>query len=1154
MGRSGSGKTIYVRKILQNLLKKGEKKIIYLVPEQSSFETERSLLNLLGERDFKFINVLTFERMGDFIFREAGGIFSGKITDGGRNIFMSLAIEKACPDLKLYKKGSDNIETVQMMVNTLKELKSCAVSYEYMNKFCKTLEEGTLKQKLKELIAIVKNYRKIIEQNFDESPDDLMLLLDAIKDTKILEQYVLFIDDFNDFNILQMKILEEMLVQSKDTFFTFCCNSDKKFFYEKKEDKKDSNKDNAKEEIIAGITSPVNNLMRKILKLAIKNHINISTPVVLEEAKRFRNEDLRLLERNFFASPRATYSFEPEHIFLYNASDVYDECEFVARTIRKMVIEKGFRYRDFALATRSIGGYSEKIENIFNKYEIPYFMDSPQKTENKVLFCAVFSAFEAAISNFESTDIFRYLKTGLAGLAADEISLLENYVFLWEINGNRWKFPFDMNPEGFSTNNSESNKEKLEKIEEIRKKVIVPLLKLQDNIYKKTGDEISLAFYNFLEDIEMRKNIREFCEKLIDAGELINAEEQSRIWDMLMVALDQTASALKGIIIKPKRYMELLRLAVQSEDISFIPEGLDEVMISSVDKRKISKCRAVFVIGAVEGEFPLTPVSSGVFNSSEKKELTSLGLEIYDDFEKVYEMERFISYLAVVSASDYVFISWPSSELTGGIKFPSEIVKEIKSIFPKIKVLDKYSLSPEDWLWSKKAAFDIFAKDLSKKNILSFSLRDYFLKEENYKNKINAISCALQKKNLTILDKTLTTKLFGKNIKISASQVEKFYSCRFEYFCKYGLKAKERKRAGFNSLEYGNLVHFLLEKLVKAYSEKQISKLYGSETEKKIDNLMEEYIKFYIGEHTNKPFRLKYLFLRCKKAVKILLKRLMEEFEQSLFYPVDFELKISEEMTKGKKGEREEKGEKWRNIKPLILDIPEGGKVIVEGKVDRVDIMKNNQKSYIRIIDYKTGQKKFRLSDVLFGLNMQMLLYILAIEKNGKERYGDIIPAGILYMPAIQPLITADSDGFQGNLSEKIQKEFQKKLRMNGLILSDTKVVQGMEKESKGIFIPVLIKNGKLSEEESLVTLEQLEIIGKYIKEMTIKMARELLEGEVSPNPFQEVQKKACDWCPYGSVCGFEDEREFENEKCQRKILEKKKADVLNEMNKEINF
>lgn len=1102
IGRSGTGKTTYLKEILKEKIKKGEKRIIYLVPEPSSFETERDLLNFLGEKWFSFVNVLTFGRMNDFIFRNAGYRFSNKITDGVRNIFMSLAMEKSDKNLKLYKKTSDNIDMIKMMINTLGEMKTCTVSTFDIKKCIENLKEGTLKQKIKEIAEIFENYQKIMDKNLYDSFDDLNFIFGALKDTKILENYIVFIDSFHDFDQQRMNVLEEILKQSKDSFFTFCTD------------------ENFKSNL--GLTSHVNKIVNKIMDFAEKNSIEMSEIKILDTAKRFKNEELKVLERNFFKSPKEIYKNKPENITLYSASDIYDECEFIASTIKSMVVEKGYRYRNFAIATMDIEAYNEKISSIFKKYNIPYFIDSPKNIEESTLFCLVFAAFDIAISNFESGNVFRYLKTGLAGLSTDEISFLENYVFLWDINKEGWKKPFNMPIKGFCKEVSETEKKEIQKIEKIRVKLIDPLVKFQNKVLYSSADEISKALYELLEDIKASENIREFCGNLVQLGDLSSAEEQSRIWDILVNSLDQMFCSMKEVNVTPRRYKELLKLLVQSDNISFIPEGLDEVLVSSVNKRELMEYKVVFVIGAVDGKFPSVPVSSGILNDTEREELRFLGINLYDGFEKMYNMQEFLSYLAVTSASDKLFVTWPSSSLTGSINFSSEIVKQIKSIFPKVNVLDRCSLKSDYFLWSMESAFEFCVKNFTKENFL----KQYFMNKENYKSKIEAINRIVEKKELHVLDKTISKSLFGDSIKVSASQIEKFYMCSFQYFCRYGLKAKERKKARFDPLEYGSFIHFVFEKILKGKSKEEFLGINKDDIQKEIENLMQEYLDNYFVGFAGKSSRFKYLFLRCKKVILDLIIRLSREFSQSLFSPVDCELNISE------------KGE----ISPLVLNLSCGGQVKVEGKVDRVDIMDLSGKRFLRIVDYKTGNKKFRLCDILSGLNMQMFLYLAAITANGEKRYGKFMPAGVLYMPSFRPSVVAETISEDKSLPSKVEKS----LRMSGIILSDTRVVQGMEEKLKGEFVPASIKNEILSGEENLASEHQIDMITKYIQIMVKNMARKLKEGEFFIDPIQDEKKRACDMCFYGSICGFEDKQ------CTRIMQRMKKDQVMEEIERKV--
>lgn len=1109
LGRSGSGKTHYIREILKKQFKLMNKKVIFLVPEQNSFETEKSILSLIGEKNFKYIEVLSFSRFNEFISRTVGKRQGERLSDGGRNVFMSMAIEEAKSDLKLYSKSSDDIEMINMFIETLKEIKTCSIPYEALRKACNDLQDGTLKQKLSEILKIINFYDRLISKNFCDPLDDLSCISNVLKSTILFSEYTVFVDSYSNFTLQQLNLLEEIIAQAKDTFITFCTDG--------------TNKTQETDDLFYTVDKTI----EKILSDVRVKGVEIAKPVVLNPGTRFKNNELKELERNFFITTKKHFEKSPKFIHIYNASDVYDECEFIARTIRKTVIEKGYRYNNFAIIAREIKNYGETLGNILSRYDVPYFIDEPEELIDKTLLCTVFSAFETVISNFGHQDIFRYLKTGLAGINTDEISILENYVLLWEISGDNWLSEFTMHPDGFSKTMKETDRNTLLEINKIRKAVLKPLLNFKKRISGKTGYEISKAVYKFLVEINMSENIREFCDRLINSGDIGAAEEQSRLWDMLMNALDQMAMTLKDTKVSPKKYMGLLKLVIQSEDISFIPQGLDEVVVGSVDRIRLSGAKMVFIIGASNGEFPRTPISSGVFNDRERKKLISMGLDMYDVFDKLIMKERFLAYIAVSMPSECLYISWPSSSISSEAKFPSEMVREIQSIFPNISVIDKYLIGIEDWIWAEKPSFDICTREWNKDSKLTSSLKEYFLSKENYKDKIISLRRAINKGTINLLDSEKAKNLFGSNIRLSSSQMDKFYLCKFQYFCKYGLRAEERKLAKFNSLEYGSLVHFVLEHVFKNYKGNNLNNINQDEIKIAVQNFMNIYVEKFLEGWENKSPRFKYLFSRCSSSIEFLLKKLLEEFKQSRFKPVDYELDIS----------------RGGDIKPVLRKLPDGGYVEVNGKIDRVDIMELNSKRYVRIVDYKTGSKSFKLSDLLIGMNMQMVLYLIAVVENGNERYGEITPAGILYMPAGRPSVIIESDKDQDNMN---YSKIYRKTRMSGIILDEEVIIESMEEKKRGLFIPISIKNGKLNGKESLISSEKIKLIMKYVEKMVIDMASDLRKGDISINPISWENGDSCQWCSYKPVCGFEGDK-------FREIISKIDKDKsIEEMQKEI--
>ncbi len=1106
LDRCGNGKTEKLREFLKQELNSGNNKIILLVPEQSSFGNEKNLLDLLGNRAFNKIKVLSFSRIPDFISQTLNIPPFTPPSDCIKNILVNIAIENTKSKLKLYIKNSDNTEITNIMIKTMQMFKDNQITTDKLEEMIGKVTQQNLKQKITECKLVIETFESLAKEKFQNFPNNFEIL-EIIRNNNIFSNYSIFIDEFSSFTPHQYAILELMLKQAKDVYITLC-----------------SDMVETDDFSLFSCTQKTIKILKNIAK---KHDIEIYKPLLLDKTTRFRNLELSLLEKNIFEPQKNSFEHAPKNIHIYSANDIYDECENVARIIRKLVIENGHQYKNFTIITRDIEQYGDICKNILKKYDIPCFVDTPEKVFNKNLVNLVLAAFDIIHFNYTSNDIFRFLKTGLTEFNIEEISLIENYALMWDIKGAQWLDNFTMHPSGFSEKFDEKDEQLLVHLKELRYQIISPLQNFKKNISRTTGDEIAKAVYILLEEINTAENLCTLCGKLIQENKPHLAEQQSKLWDILMDTLNDTAVLLKGQYMTSKKYLEVLISALDCADLSFIPQSLDDVVIASISRIRLADPKIVFIVGAVNGEFPMVPVQSEFFTDTEIKSLASLGFQLCDNTEDYLLKERFLAYTAIASPSQRLYVSWPALNKTGKGKLPSEIIKEIKSVFPNLKIKDSMSTNDEDCLFAEKPAFEFCAKNWRQSSILENTLKEYFQKNETYKEKFAAIERASQKQlmNFKTAENSKNLFSFGKNLRISASQVERYHTCRFSYFCEYGLQAKSRKPAKFGALEYGNLVHFFLEKLFKKYPGKKFKNLSNENIKLEIKTLIDKYVSERLGGWENKPQRFKYLFSKCEKAFEFLAMHLIEELNQSEFSPVDSEIEIS------RKGQ----------IKPLGIKLPDGTIAEIEGKVDRVDIMQKNGKNFIRIIDYKTGIKEFKLSDILHGLNMQMLIYLAAICKNGNSTYGDVIPAGVLYLPSVKPIIDFESTKNSPDFDLKIKK----KIRMNGLILNNIEVITGMEKEGQGLFIPVSLKNGEVKKSESLMNLEQLGIITNHIEKSVSEMAQCLKQGEVSANPISKTHK-ACDWCDYKPICRYEDDEFIE-------IPEMSNEETLSRMGGETN-
>lgn len=1086
-GRSGTGKTTYLQNYFAQLAKNGNSKLLFIVPDQMSFDTEKVFLELLGPKLCRNVLVVGFSRLCDYVEEKSDKSSAAVLDDGEKYIIMSMAVEQVQDSLSLYANQVKNKELVTLMLSAEKEYKKCAITPSQLFEKSENTSDEVLKQKLRETALVCQAYDAIIENKYIDPIDRLSKTAKILSENKMFSDYTVAVDGFSGFTVIEQNALQQLMIQSVDFY---CALTDDPLISEE-QDK------------IFFTTKRTAKVLKNIAK---KNDIKIAPSINFDKNYRFKSKDLENIENSIYCIDSQPLDYIPTDFQIYSASTVYDESEFVAKTIRRLIIEEDYRYNDFAVVCRDLSVYSSILDTIFDKYEISYFMDVAQNIAIKPLVKLVDSCFDAVTANFEREAVLSILKTGLTDFDAKEIADFENYLFVWNITGSRFCSEFTDNPKGFSNAFTESDKKALAKLEQIRKSIISTLLEFKEKITDATGEEITKALYSLLLELNVPENLKSLADELENDNQYDLSREQIRLWAILMNALDKMYKILGDSIISAKRYRELLSLRLNNEELATIPRGLDQVTVGTADRIRLTNKKAVFVIGAVDGVFPRTPVQSGIFTDRQRRMIIDeLGLPLSDCISELAKQETYLAYCAMSSASQKLYLSYYNTNLKGEEEKPSSLVKECSRLFKNLLPYCK-SVSVLDNIWCEKSAFEYCASLYSTGTDEAKELKKLFSENEKYKNVLESIDRAINEKPFEIHDKETAMNLFGRQLNISASQVEKYNLCKFQYFCQYGLKAKERRKAEIDSLQYGTIVHFVLESYLKSTEKSVLQSITKNETREIISSILEQYANENLGGLDNKSSRFLFMYEKLKDACVSLVMRISQELSQSEFVPVDFELNIGQD------------------IKPYKIELPDNRSVTIYGSIDRVDKMEKNGKLYIRIIDYKTGTKVFDLSDIMYGLNLQMLIYLSAVQKNGKERYADeIIPAGVLYMPSVSPVINASKDIQQ----EKLDGEIDKCYRMNGLILNDMDVIKGMERECQGRYIPVVNKKGEVYlNSANAASIELLGAIFKRIDSIVTDMADNLHSGNVEALPLKGT-KNSCEYCPYITVCGYTDEKKF---------------------------
>ena len=1076
LGRAGSGKTEYVRRMLADRAVAGDGRCVMLVPEQYSFETEKAMLRLAGAQRANAIGVYSFTRLAETVFRREGGVAGRRLSDGGRRILMSAAVEACQEHLEVYRSAAQGGRVTDLMLTAVNEMKMCGVGPKELFAAAEQLRGRGLGRKVYELGLLFETYEALVAASYLDSRDDLTRLAAALEESAFFAGCTVAVDSFEGFTVQELRVLGQVMRRAETVVVSLCT---------------DGQGDGA------GLFALVDRTRARLERLAGDMGVRVAPPVMLTEAPRFLNENLKLVEAGLFCGGEGLMAEDAEGVTLYRARDVYQESEFVAATIRRLVMERGWRYRDISIICRDPRHYYGSLDVALKKRDIPCFMSQPMRVDAEPVTRFVLGAFQCVQSGFATDCLLELLKTGVSGFTAEEISDLENYAFLWKISGGGWREDFVRHPQGFGREFTEEDREALGRLNGLRARLVGPLLRFAAATRDATGEEISEAVYGLLTGFGLEETLPAYCRELERAGEEGLAARQVRVWELLMELLDQMHSLLGSRKVTRERYSQLLREVVAAEDVSEIPQTVDQVLFGTAEQVRQSSPRAVFLIGVVQGEFPLAPRSSGVFSDAERRALLEMELPLGDPLEKKAMEERYLAYSVACGPSEALYISWPCTA-GGEDREPSELVAGVRALFPGLEPVE--GLPEEYFADSYEAAFSIMAPHLHDPSPQAGALRMLFAEGPDYRGRVEALERAAGRGEQRVEDPELARQVYGERLFVSPTQVENFYSCRFKYFCRYGLNAKERRPAEMDVMQYGTLMHYLFEQVF--HQPKEVREGWSEE---ELAGVVWGHIEAYAQENLGGmgllSGRQRYRLGRMAQSACKLIRHVEQELAQSRFAPEHLELGLGED----------------REYPPLRVETGTGRTVTVGGTIDRVDVYHSpSGQDYVRVIDYKTGRKMFKLADVLHGLNMQMLVYLAALVEGGQA-----FPAGILYMPAAEPTVSAG----RGEDESSIQGRVDKMLRMNGVVLADTEIIQAMEDGAKGRFIPAALnKDGSLRKGGAQpLTGEQLGVVLAYSKKLIAAMGRELLKGAAQAQPNLK-NHNACKLCPYGPVCGSEKE------------------------------
>ncbi|MGI5912697.1 MAG: helicase-exonuclease AddAB subunit AddB [Syntrophomonadaceae bacterium] len=1092
IGRAGSGKSQYIyNEIKRHILDKNNcKHLLLLVPEQYTLQAERDFLDKTKLKGMMQLEVLSFTRLAKKILNEVGGSTQITISELGKKMVLRRILNELEGDLIVYKNSYRQRGFINELLKLIANLKQRAVTYQDLELLQKEIEVNSLIYgKLHDLTIIFKKFNIYLQDHYLDSEDYINLFLERLPSSRYLSDCQIWVDNFVTFSPQSIRILQNIMTVCPEITISLTLSNEK----------------NQRDEDLFMLS-------RRYYKVLNEwaNNLGITTKTIAVDAtkaRRYIPPELVHLENELFAYPGRNYNRTVSCLSIFAATNPDNEVEDMATKLISLVRDEGYRWREIAVICNDLARYGELIKRTFWEYGIPYFMDKKKEIMHNPIIEFIIASLQSVYRNYHYEDIFRYLKTGLGPLNYDACEKLENYVLENGVRGNKWKEVF-----------SRGKEEYLEELNYYRQEVILPLEKLKNALsFEKNFSGYTRVIYDYLESMEVQVKLQQWIDEM-RVQELYEIEhEYSQIWNIVIETFDQMIEFLGDQQGSLKEYIDILEAGFSSHELGLIPSTVDQVLVGNIKRSKCHNIKALFVLGINDGIIPAVNSQEGVLSSDETDYLANKGVELAPNRQMRVIEESFLIYCTLSKSQQKLFLSYSNADNEGRALRPSLLINRICYLFPAISITSGLVNTSEKQLQlvsrpqsTFKHLIENLQLYLEKKPVQDFwwDVYNWYFQQSEWQERCNQILRAFNHCNqIDTIGLDLARRLYNLPLKASVTRLEKFIACPFAHFIHYGLSPKERKEFSVKAPDIGELFHNSLLALAEEI-EKKPEKWQGlkqDECNSLMDMIMDKIFALQKDGVFFSNNRNAYLSQRLKRIGRRAAWIITQHIKKGEFTPWRYEIRFGS----------------GQELPALLIELENGEILKLEGRIDRVDILDQESSCYIRIIDYKTGDKRIRLSDFYYGLNLQLLVYLKAVLASSQiAGHKDLKPGGIFYFKIEDPLIkTVDK------AKEVIEQKLNKELKLKGLVLKDLNVVQNMDRQinSSSEIIPVGLKqDNTFNSNSSVISEEDFSYLLRHIDYLLKKVCYEMFGGKVKIEPYKVNNQTACDYCSYRSICLFD--------------------------------
>lgn len=1131
LGNSGGGKTEYMYQEVVRLAEADiRKNYLVVVPEQFTMQTQRKLVDLSTNHAIMNIDVLSFQRLAYRIFDELGKHNIQILEETGKNLVLRKVAQEQEAQLSVLKGNMHRMGYIGEVKSFISELMQYNITPEQLEDCYKDDRiSPALSAKLRDIHQMYKGFQEYLSEKYITQEELLHVLGSCAKDSKILSGSVLVLDEFTGFTPVQLDLLRTLMPICSEVWVSLTIDAKENFFHSKG---------------MQELFNMPKKTLRSLMDIAQQTHTEVLDPVIITggDKKRFKDAPaLYFMEQNLFRVSSQRQFGQTEEIQLFSLKHPKEELVWAARKINELVQTKGYRYRDIAVVSGDMETYGNYVEQICHRYEIPYFLDATREVLFHPFIEFVRATLEVVRSDFSYHAVMRLLRTGYTGISQQEIDKLENYLLATGIRGQkmwskRW-LRLPKNERAYDLEGLEALRQKftqeLEPVLRTFAKVTSVRMPEEQRSDACTIEEMIQALYAYMAGLGVEQQLFEKEQELLKQDEQAKSKEYGQIYRIVMDLFEKCIQVLGQEMVSVQELEEILDAGFEAAKVAVLPPGYDSVTFGDIERTRLNHVKILIFLGVNEGIVPKSLNQGGIISQYERDAMEETELVLAPGVREQAFIQKFYLYLNMTKPSHQLYLTYSRVDSEGKALRPSYLVRTILRLFPDMQVQELGELGQILDISTPQAAREYFLGGNRSREW--YALAKCFLESEEEQERENSralLDAFYYQYHHTPISHVVAEAVYGKHIEGSVTRLENFAKCAYAHYLSYGLKLREREESGFESVDMGNLYHTAVERYSKKLAESKYDWFTVPEDirDHYANEAMDEAILAYpnlsiyaTAENAHMAGRMNHIFKQTIWA-------LTTQVRKGRFVPNDFEVSFS----------------RADHLEALEFDLEDNNSIQLRGRIDRLDTCAEDNRLYVKVIDYKSGNTKFDLLKLYHGMQLQLVVYMNAAMELEKKKHEkkEILPGGLFYYHIDDPVVEVTGEIDEAQVREAVLKE----LKPDGLVNAEESIYRAMDEEfeQKSDVIPVeLKKNGELSARSSVASAEEFEILSKYVSNSIVKTGKEIYQGNIQAAPFIEGQMSSCDYCPYKAVCGFDTKiKGFE----ERKAGKIEKKDIFERM------